>query len=85
MPAQLAPACHLSQSLQSNSSRIVDEAHRRLIESPYFALRNLRCDYREGVLTVRGRVPTFYARQVALQTLRKVDAVEQLVDRIEVE
>jgi hypothetical protein len=64
---------------------VVHEAQRRLVESPYFALRTLRCDYHEGILTVRGRVPSFYARQVAVETLKRVPAVEQLVDRIEVE
>jgi hypothetical protein len=61
------------------------EAQQRLRESPYFALRTLRCDYHEGVLTVRGRVPSFYVRQMAVETLRRIKSVEQLVDRIEVE
>jgi osmotically-inducible protein OsmY len=61
------------------------EAEQRLRESPYFALRTLRCDYHEGVLTVRGRVPSFYFRQMAVETLRRLKSVEQLVDRIEVD
>ncbi len=85
MSVQTAPIRAFRQTLPTQAPSVVDEAQRRLVESPYFALRTLRCDYREGVLTVHGRVPTFYARQVALQTLRKMDAVEELVDRIEVE
>jgi hypothetical protein len=85
MPVAAAQSPTFVEPFRPVQSPIADEAQRKLNESPYFALRTLRVDYHEGILTVRGRVPTFYARQVAVETLRRVKSVEQLVDRIEVE
>lgn len=59
-------------------------AQERLQNSGYAALRLLACQYHEGVLSVRGRVSTFYLRQVALTILKHVPGVEVFVDHIEV-
>jgi hypothetical protein len=83
MPVSAAPTLTFHDAPSPPAAAI--EAQQRLAESPYFALRKLRCDYHEGVLTVHGRVPSFYFRQVAVETLRRVKSVEQLVDRIEVD
>jgi hypothetical protein len=85
MPVAAAPSPTFAESSRPAQPQVAEEAQRTLKESPYFALRTLRVDYHEGILTVRGRVPTFYARQVAVETLRRMKSVEQLVDRIEVE
>jgi hypothetical protein len=43
---------------------VVEVACRRLASSSYPSLRTLRCDFHEGVLTVRGRVPSYHLTQV---------------------
>jgi hypothetical protein len=48
---------------------IEDEATAELERSPCAALRQASCEYRAGVLTLRGRVPTFYCKQVAQSLL----------------
>lgn len=63
---------------------IADLATRRLQQSPHRALHTLTCHYHEGMLTLRGRLPTFYTKQVAFAEVLKVDGVEMIVDRIEV-
>jgi hypothetical protein len=85
MPAAAASTLAFHDAPRSCGAAAKAEAEQRLRESPYFAHRTLRCDYHEGVLTVRGRVPSYYLRQMALETVRRVKSVEQLVDRIEVE
>ena len=56
----------------------------RLVGSPYFRLRTVWCDYHEGVLCLRGRVPTYYLKQVAQTIACQVDGVEECMNRIEV-
>ena len=54
---------------------------KQLRESPYAALRELECDFRDGVLTLRGVVPTFHTKQVAYAMLLQVNGVYELVPR----
>jgi hypothetical protein len=37
----------------------------RFQRSPYLPLRNIRCFVHDGVLTLRGHVPTYYLKQLA--------------------
>jgi osmotically-inducible protein OsmY len=61
-----------------------DLAERALRNSPYLALRNVACDCHDGVLTLRGCVPTYYLKQVAQAAAARVDGVRQVVNEIEV-
>ena len=46
--------------------------------------RTLAITVERGVVLVRGRVPTYYLRQVAVECIKRVAGVTQLIDRIEV-
>ncbi len=46
------------------------------------ALRNLQVEAREGVVTLRGSVPTFYEREISVRIARRVAGVVQLDDQI---
>jgi osmotically-inducible protein OsmY len=59
-------------------------AESRLRRSAYPALQRLSCDFRAGVLTLRGRLPSYYLKQVALAVVATVDGVEHIVDQTEV-
>jgi hypothetical protein len=39
---------------------------------------------RDGVLIIRGRVPSFYLKQVLQTALREVDGVRQVDNRVQV-
>ena len=74
-------------SLRSSSPEVSDVAElcqQKLSRSPYIALRYLICHFHEGMLTVRGTVPTFYTKQMAYITIRDVPGVERIVDQVEV-
>ncbi len=60
-------------------------AEARLRASLYAELRKVRCDFHEGVLTLRGRVPSFYTKQLAQTLAARVPGVEEVVNRIEVQ
>jgi hypothetical protein len=59
-------------------------AERRLHSNSYLTLKNVSCDYREGVLTLRGRVPTYYLKQIAQSVVVDLAGVERIDNRIEV-
>jgi osmotically-inducible protein OsmY len=63
---------------------VVRQAEQRLKNCPYQELRDIICDYHEGVLTLRGRVNSFYLKQMAQTVVAKIDGVDECVNRIEV-
>ena len=65
-------------------SPIVQAVERRLRESSYYYLRSIRCAFESGVITVRGRVPTFYLKQTVQAIVEKIDGVEQVINLVEV-
>ena len=59
-------------------------AERRLRGSSFLALRNVCCEYHEGVMTLRGRLPTYYLKQIAQELVAEVEGVQKVFNRIEV-
>ena len=55
-----------------------------LQNSPYAILRGVSCMYDRGILLLRGQVPSFYHKQLAQETVRKIEGVVQVVHQIEV-
>ena len=59
-------------------------ARSELNRSVYRPVRRVTCEYRDGVLTLRGRVPSFYQMQIALSLLRNVRDQVCIRNRLEV-
>ncbi len=59
-------------------------AQRQLRESAYYSIRSVRCDFHEGVLTLRGCLATYYLKQVAQTLVAKVEGVQLINNRVEV-
>lgn len=55
-----------------------------LLASPYFAIRHLRCGFCDGVLTINGRVPSYYLKQLAQVAVQQLDGVDRISNIIEV-
>jgi osmotically-inducible protein OsmY len=60
------------------------EAQSRLHNSGYHELCLVSCDFHEGVLTLRGQVPSFYLKQVAQELIRRLNGAEEVNNRLEV-
>lgn len=58
-------------------------ARERLGTSHHF-LRHIHCDFEDGVATLRGRVPSYYLKQVAQSLVSTVDGVERVENEVEV-
>ena len=48
------------------------------------SLRQLEVDVQEGIVTLRGRVTSFYEKQVAIHSCQRVAGVRKLVDAVDV-
>jgi hypothetical protein len=63
---------------------IRQRAEHRLRNSAYAPLRTLSCDYHEGVLTLRGRLPSHYLKQIAQVLMDGLDGVLEIANRVDV-
>ena len=63
---------------------LVDRARTALRQSPHLARKQLRLEALEGRLVLHGVVGSYYQKQIAQETLRKVDGVEQIENLLQV-
>jgi hypothetical protein len=68
------------------SASVVELARQRLsVGCPYgFYFRDVECEFADGVLTLRGRVPTFYLKQVLQARLSELDGVAEIRNHVDV-
>jgi osmotically-inducible protein OsmY len=65
-------------------SQLGDRVRRRLNQSSYHAVRQVKVEERQGVLTLSGRMPTFFLKQMAQTAAASVEGVHRIINRIEV-
>jgi len=65
-------------------NKVAVEAKRRLQATSYFALRSVSCEFHEGMLVLRGKVPSFYLKQIAQEIMQNMEGVDALVNALEV-
>lgn len=70
--------------LSKESLMVQAEAQSRLRTSWYHELHVIACEVHEGVLTLRGRVSTYYMKQIAQTLIRGLDCVGEINNRLEV-
>ena len=56
----------------------------RLRAIPYPSIQRLNCDFANGRLFLRGRVPSFFEKQVAQEALADLEGIDQIVNGVEV-
>jgi osmotically-inducible protein OsmY len=61
-----------------------DLAERCLRSNPYPALKNVSCDLLDGVLVLRGCLPTYYLKQIAQEAVAALEGVEHIDNQIQV-
>ena len=83
LPPQAEPAT-FGGTPAAPASDVASEVRRRLGDSSYCFLRAVRCEFADGTLTLSGRVPSFYLKQIAQTLGHKVDGVERIVNLIDV-
>jgi osmotically-inducible protein OsmY len=73
---------HFSALREREEIQAIAEA--RLRRSGYCELHNVSCRFFEGVLTLRGCVPSWYLKQVAQSLVLSIEGVQELNNRLEV-
>ncbi len=63
---------------------IAAKAESRLRDQSHRALKNIRCTCVDGVLTLHGRLPTHYLKQIAQAVAALTEGIEKIDNRIEV-
>jgi osmotically-inducible protein OsmY len=65
-------------------SALGERVRRRLTQSPYHAVRRVSVEERHGVLTLSGRLPNYYLKQMAQAAVANVEGVKKIINRIDV-
>jgi osmotically-inducible protein OsmY len=63
---------------------ILETATRKLRQQDFRFSRCVTCQLHEGVLLLRGRVPSYYLKQLAQTAVVGIKGVEQIDNRIDV-
>jgi osmotically-inducible protein OsmY len=83
-PNSVGPESLSSVAPVSRGVSVVAQVERELRESPYLSLRRIKCEYHEGVLTLRGNVSTYYVKQLAQTIALRNKNVDEVANRINV-
>lgn len=59
-------------------------ARSRLEQVGYRSLRGISCRFRAGTLYLYGRVPSYYMKQLAQESLQSMERVRRVVNQVEV-
>jgi hypothetical protein len=66
------------------TSAVADTAMTNLHGKSPTTFRHVSCEYDSGTIILRGRLSSFYHKQIAQETVRGIDGVNQVVNKIEV-
>jgi len=76
--------CECEDRRDTLSERVLLEIRRRLGAAGHHALRQIECEYFNGVVVLRGCVPTYYLKQIAQAVLLTSPIAEKVVNLIDV-
>jgi hypothetical protein len=78
------PSVDRATSMSTRLPALDHKVEERLRRSSYLAVRDISCLASDGVVTLRGRLPSYYLKQVAQELASGVAGVGHVVNRIEV-
>jgi osmotically-inducible protein OsmY len=67
--------------LSRHACDVVESAQHRLQKQ---FLTEVSCDWRDGILYLRGHTQSFYQKQLAQEAVRRLDGIETVVNEIKV-
>ena len=68
----------------SSQQSIADTARKRLQCSAHPGIHHIQCQYDQGVLALRGRVVSYYHKQIAQEAVRNLRGVYRILNLVEV-
>lgn len=85
MPQSTQLECPVHNSVPENEFSMKLRLAAELQMRGLFVNDGLSCEYCEGVVVLRGRVYSFHEKQLAQETIRRLDGVNTVVNRLVVE
>jgi osmotically-inducible protein OsmY len=74
----------MESSLTNPRCAVTETARDRLSRSGHMPLRQVSCEFEQGVLRLRGRLSSFYQKQLAQETVAGLSGVERVVNEVDV-
>jgi osmotically-inducible protein OsmY len=68
----------------ADAATLAETAKRRILHQPHLCQQRIWCECEEGMLFLRGQVPSFYFKQLAQEAVYGMEGVRQIVNEIEV-
>jgi osmotically-inducible protein OsmY len=63
---------------------VTERARERLRQCPYASVRSVSCEFDRGVLRLRGRLSSFYQKQLAQEAVAHLSGVMEVVNEVAV-
>ncbi|MGY8767560.1 MAG: BON domain-containing protein [Pirellulales bacterium] len=67
-----------------NATDFANEIETALSTNPYLSSRQLRFENKEGRLVLKGTVDSYFQKQMAQESLRQIDGVNEIENQLEV-
>lgn len=83
-PANCQLVDAVPRSASQADARVADKIEQALRATGYLSLRNLEIFVAEGLVILRGRLPSYYMRQVTQAAVRGVLGVREVRDELDV-
>ncbi len=72
-------------SMHEHRTRLLDRLGEALTSSPHLSGRKLDYEADSGVVVLTGKVNSYFQKQMAQEAIRRVDGVELIDNRLEVD
>ena len=64
--------------MNRGTAHLMDQVRSAVHADPHLARRNLQFEHRGRRVTVRGTVESYYQKQLAQETLRRIDGIDEI-------
>jgi osmotically-inducible protein OsmY len=74
----------MESSFSTPYQDVTERARERLRQSPHLSVRSVSCEFERGVLRLRGRLSSFYHKQLAQEAVARLPGVTEVVNEVAV-
>jgi osmotically-inducible protein OsmY len=74
----------MATAMWPESKILSDKVSHTLRHNPYIQSRNLRFEMSEGRVTLHGQVASWYQKQMAQESLLRLDGIDRVENQLEV-
>jgi osmotically-inducible protein OsmY len=73
------------QSANSTSEQLLCRVDSAIRENPHLSGYHVFCQEESGIIVLHGKVRSFFQKQMAQETLKKLEGVERVINELEVD